>query len=124
MDTGLTSGTTYFYKIAAYNSSTTSSMSSYKSILVTNVKTPTIYYGIANNTSSITIKWTNVPDATSYYVYRCTTASGTYTRVATVSKTSYKNTGLSSGTTYYYKIVAVSAGSLSSYSSYKAVTTS
>lgn len=124
MDTGLTSGTTYYYKIAAYNSSTTSSTSSYKSILATNVKTPTIYYGIANSTSSITIKWTNVPDATSYYVYRCATASGTYTCVATVSKTSYKNTGLSSGTTYYYKIVAVSAGSLSSYSSYKAVTTS
>ena len=124
-NSGLTSGTTYYYKVAAYNSSSTSSLSGYKSVMPTSCQTPTIYYGTANSTNSITIKWTNVPNATSYYVYRSSSASGTYTKIATVNRTSYNNTGLSSGTTYYYKVVAYnsSTGKTSPYSGYKSVRT-
>lgn len=124
LDTNVSNGTTYYYKVAAYNLNSTSSQSTYKAVTPTICQTPTIYWGVAPNTSSITIKWTNVPNAASYYVYRSTSVSGTYSYLALSQKTSYTDSGLSSGTTYYYKVVAYnSAGQTSFYSNYIAVTT-
>ncbi|MBO4506925.1 MAG: hypothetical protein J5728_10905 [Lachnospiraceae bacterium] len=123
-DYGLASGTTYYYKVVAHNSSSSTGKSSYKSVIPTTCQKPTIYWGSGIDIDSLAIKWTNVPNATSYYVYRATSASGTYTKIATVDKTSYTNTGLSMGT-YYYKIVAYnsSTGQTSHYSDYKEVST-
>ncbi len=123
LDSGLTAGSNYYYKIEAYNSSIVTSKSSYKVVLPTYVKTPTIYFGKANSASSITIKWTHVPNATSYTIYRSTASGGTYSQVGTSVKTSYINSGLSRDTTYYYKIVAGYSGYHSAMSSYKAVHT-
>jgi len=44
--------------------------------------------------------------AASYTVYRSTSSSGTYTSVGTATTTNYTDTGLSSATTYYYKLTA------------------
>ncbi|MDE1874931.1 MAG: peptidoglycan-binding protein [Patescibacteria group bacterium] len=58
--------------------------------------------------SSISLSWTASPTATSYKVYRSTTNSGFSTAVATgVTGTSYTDTGLTSGTTYYYEVAGV-----------------
>lgn len=122
-DTSLSAGTTYYYKIAAYNSNTTTTQSGYVSIKPAHVQVPTIYYAIANNANSVTIKWTNVPNASSYSIYRSLSASGTYSLIDTVSKHSYKNTGLSANTTYYYKVVAKYNGYSSGYSGYKSIKT-
>lgn len=77
--------------------------------------TPTAPKGLkatAVSSSQINLSWDSVSDATSYYVYGATSSSGTYSHIATVSTTSYTNTGLWADTTYYYKVRAVnSAGS-------------
>jgi fibronectin type 3 domain-containing protein len=52
----------------------------------------------------ITLSWNAVPTATSYRVYRATT--GSFTRIATISTTSYTNTGLGNATTYKYYVRA------------------
>lgn len=122
-NSGLTSGTTYYYKIVAYNSSSTSSYSSYKAEKPVVVDVPVFYYSTADSSSKVTIRWTNVPSATKYYVYRSTSATGTYTSVGNTNKTTYTDTGLSSGTSYYYKIRAYYNGTYSEYSSYRLVTT-
>jgi fibronectin type 3 domain-containing protein len=43
---------------------------------------------------------------TGYEIYRSTQKNGTYTKIATVSGSSYTNKNLKKNTTYYYKIRA------------------
>jgi hypothetical protein len=57
--------------------------------------------------SQVGLTWTAVPNATSYTVKRATTAGGPYTTIVTgVSGTSFIDTGLSNGLTYYYRVSA------------------
>jgi hypothetical protein len=58
--------------------------------------------------SKVTLSWTAVDDATGYNVKRSTTAGGPYTTIATnVPSTSYLDTTVTNGTTYYYVVTAV-----------------
>ncbi|WP_261807985.1 glycoside hydrolase family 6 protein [Paenibacillus sp. N3.4] len=70
---------------------------------------PTGLTATAGNTQ-IALSWTASTGATSYNVKRATSNGGPYTTVATgVSGTSYTNTGLTNGTTYYYVASAVNS---------------
>lgn len=57
-------------------------------------------------TNAATLKWGKVYGVTGYEIYRSTSKTGTYKKVGTTTKLSYKNTGLSAGKTYYYKVKA------------------
>lgn len=69
--------------------------------------------GLAATTSGkrkIALSWTqsSTPGITQNKVYRSTSSGGPYALVATLNPTtSYSNSGLSSGTTYYYVVTAV-----------------
>lgn len=68
---------------------------------VTSLKTEPISY------KTIKLKWNKVPGAAGYIVYRSIDKSGGFKQIKTVrsgSTTSFKNTGLTLGTTYYYKV--------------------
>ena len=56
--------------------------------------------------ASTTLSWTAVSGASGYEIYRSTSKNGLYTRVKYQSAVTYKNTGLSAGSRYYYKIRA------------------
>jgi fibronectin type 3 domain-containing protein len=60
----------------------------------------------AESSSSIRLSWPPISGATGYRIYRSLSRSGTYTRVGTITSTSFTNTGLASNTTYYYKVSA------------------
>jgi len=85
--------------------------------VVTYVKTSEGLTATAGS-GQVSLSWTASPDATSYNIYRGTSSGGeSSTAVATgVTSTSYVNTGLTNGTTYYYEVKAVYSGSLSGYS--------
>lgn len=56
------------------------------------------------------LSWSAVSGATSYSILRSTTSGSGYTSVVTgLTATTYTNTGLTNGTTYYYVIAAVNA---------------
>ncbi|VBB08143.1 fibronectin type iii [Lucifera butyrica] len=58
--------------------------------------------------SKVTLSWDAVTDAVSYNVKRSTTAGGPYTTIASgVIGTSYVDTDVVNGTTYYYVVTAV-----------------
>ena len=65
----------------------------------------------------VSLSWTASASATSYNVKRSTTSGGPYTLVGSPSSTSFTNTGLTNGTTYFYVVTAVNSGGESSNSS-------
>ncbi|OFW10508.1 MAG: hypothetical protein A3H96_25110 [Acidobacteria bacterium RIFCSPLOWO2_02_FULL_67_36] len=67
---------------------------------------------VTQGTRSLTLAWQGSADnvgVTGYQIWRATSASGPFTQVATVSGTSYTNTGLRKGRTYYYYVKAFDA---------------
>jgi hypothetical protein len=65
-----------------------------------------------NNRRKINLSWTASTDnvgVTGYQIWRATSASGPFTQIATSTVTSYTNTGLVTGTTYYYYVTASDA---------------
>ncbi|WP_281888438.1 hypothetical protein [Paenibacillus sp. YYML68] len=56
------------------------------------------------------LSWTSSSSATSYHIKRSTTAGGPYMSIATnVTGTTYSDTAVTHGTTYYYVVTAVNS---------------
>ena len=60
------------------------------------------------------IYWSAVDGANRYYVYRSTTKDGTYSFLGSTANLNYTDSKADAGTTYYYKVKAVSADGVSS----------
>jgi uncharacterized protein (TIGR02145 family) len=107
-NTGLTMATKYYYRVAAYNAGGEGPMS--EAVSETTLPfVPTNVTAAVNSPTSITVSWSAVTGASNYRVYRSTSVNGTYTLVNSPSGTSYTNTGLTTGTTYYYRVAAYSS---------------
>lgn len=82
----------------------------------------------ASGSTAINIAWTdNSTDETGFKVERKTGSTGTWGEIASAvaaNTTSYSSTGLSAGTTYYYRVRAYNAAGTSSYSNEASATTS
>jgi len=78
---------------------------------------PTGLTATAGN-AQVSLTWTAAFGATGYNVLRSTTSNGTYSIISTnQSSTSFVNTGLTNGTTYYYEVNAVNSSGTSANSS-------
>jgi fibronectin type 3 domain-containing protein len=112
-NTGLAASTTYYYVVSAVNAggeSANSAQASATTLAGGSVPpAPTGVTATAGNTQ-VSLSWTASSGATSYNIKRATVNGGPYTTVATgVTSTSYVNTGLVNGTTYYYVVSAVNS---------------
>ncbi len=91
--------------------------------------TPTGLAAVAASMTNMSLSWTAVSGATSYDIYRSATSNGTYARlgseptVGSGSTTTYTDTLLTAGTTYYYKISALNLSGESASSSAVSATT-
>ena len=114
--TGLTNGTTYYFKVAAVNSvgtgTQTSSVSATPSASATAPGVPQSLSATRGNTQ-VALSW-SAPSSdggatiTGYKVYQ-STDDASFSEVATPSGTSHTITGLTNGTTYYFKVAAVNS---------------
>ncbi len=109
-DTGLTNGTTYYYVVTAVNGAGESGNSNQASATPTLSipPAPTGLTATAGN-AQVSLTWNASTGATSYNVKRATVSGGPYTTVASPTTTSYTDTGLTNGITYYYVVTAVNA---------------
>ena len=120
-DTTADAGKTYYYKVKAV-SSTTSAANSVSSAAVTitcRCAKPVVKITTVSGKPKLT--WNAVTGAAKYEVYRATSANGTYTKLYTTTGTSLKNTSAVAGTTYYYKVKAISSTKSAANSVYSAV---
>jgi chitodextrinase len=121
-DTGLTASTTYYYKVAAVDTSNNIGTLSNEASATTSSPPDTTPPGqviglavTAASSSQLNLTWTANPQSDGvghYNVYRGTTANfavntATDTPLATPTTNSYSDTGLTASTTYYYKVAAV-----------------
>lgn len=77
----------------------------------------------SNSKNSQTLSWTEVVGASEYEVFQYDAATGEYTLIGTTASTMYQVTGLSSGTSYKYKVRAtMNANGTTYYGKYSTVT--
>ena len=122
-DTGLSNGTTYFYVVsAAYtggpNAGGESADSSQASATPQPAlpQPPTGLTATPGNTQ-VALTWNASSGATSFNVKRATVSGGPYATVASPTSTSFTDTGLTNGTTYFYVVTAVNSAGESGNSS-------
>ena len=110
-DAGLAGATTCYYVIAAANNGGTSTNSPQASATsLTPPPAPTSLVATGLFGGQIVLSWNASAGATSYNVKRSLLAGGPYVTLATsVPSTSYTNTGLIIGATYYYVVSALNA---------------
>jgi len=124
-NTGLTTGTTYYYQIKAYTlvDSTKNYSAATAAVSATPLPaTPTGLKAISAGYNSNKLTWTPVTGAIGYSIYRSTSPTSGFTYIKAVTSASYTNTGLTTGTTYYYQIKAYTlVGSTKIYSAFSSV---
>ncbi|MFT5373583.1 MAG: fibronectin type 3 domain-containing protein [Candidatus Latescibacterota bacterium] len=122
IDSNLTGGATFFYKISTVTSVSESSQSTFVGATVQSdnraPSAPTLVDGesVTDDPEKINITWkapttdSNGSDLTgleSYLVYRATVSTGPFSLVGTVTATAFQDTGLAAVTTYFYQVEAV-----------------
>ena len=125
-------GKAYYYKVSPYktvNGKIQTGTSSDYAYVSFKAGKPTITVKKSSSTSA-TISWKAVANADGYRVYRATSKNGTYKSVMTITNPEtlkWKNTKLTKGKTYYYKVKAFTydvddkTKKFGSYSGYKSV---
>jgi autotransporter-associated beta strand protein len=99
-DIGLNTNYAYYYQVAAVNAAGASGNA------VATVLGPPTAPGLTAipGNAQVSLSWSTPPGATNYVLQSSTTSGGPYTPILTTTNTSYVNTGLVNGTTYYYVI--------------------
>jgi uncharacterized repeat protein (TIGR02543 family) len=106
-NTGRTAGRTYYYKIKAYRIVGTTRVYGNLTAVVSAKPIPatSATFTVARYSStSVKVSWSAVSGASGYEIYRATTLTGTYSLLKRTTLRYYTNTGLTTGSTYFYKV--------------------
>lgn len=119
-NTGLIQETIYYYRVRCKAGNSYSSYSNTANAMTATLAAPIALTATVASVSQINLSWTdNTTYETNYYVERATASGGPYTQVGSLGANviTYSNTGLSVGTTYYYRVRAYDGTNYSAYSS-------
>ena len=115
------SGYTYYYKVRAISKvkSTANSVFSVPVAGICHCAKPTVK--ITTSAGKPKLTWNAVAGASKYYIYRSTEANGTFEHLYSTKNLFYTNKSAVAGTTYYYKVKAVSKVKSSANSAFSTV---
>ena len=127
-NTGLTTNTTYNYRVRATDGQTFSPYSYPAGAMTAALPAaPTSLSATAASATEINLSWVdNATNETTYKIERCLQAGcASFTEIAQLGPdvTTYTNSGLSAGQTYSYRVRAANDGGNSAYSNIAAATT-
>ncbi len=112
LDSGLRDGTSYSYRVRAYNTIPADSVYSNEATAITPLQPPTNLTAAAVSTSQINLAWADNSQAEDgYKIERKQVGGGDFTQIAAVGPNvaAYTDTGLSANTTYIYRVRAFNA---------------
>jgi aryl-phospho-beta-D-glucosidase BglC (GH1 family)/fibronectin type 3 domain-containing protein len=109
-NTGLSNGTTYYYVVSAVNAGGESANSAQTSA-TPQVPAPPAPAGLVatGGDAQVALTWNASSGAASYNVKRATVSGGPYSTITNITGTSFTDTGLTNGATYYYVVSALNA---------------
>lgn len=107
-DSTAVGGTTYYYQITAKNDDGASGASNEVQATAAGGS-----FALVGNVSgnSVVLTWAAIPGASSYRIYRGTSESNLNVLPSGVITTSFSDTTVVTGTTYYYQVAAIDAAS-------------
>ena len=108
----ISAGIKYYYTVAVYSGSRTEGKCPEVGVMY--LATPS-GLSVSNTIASLTLKWNAVKGATGYEIYRAGT-DGKYSKITTVTSTSYVDTSVKNNTEYSYRIKAYNAAGASAFS--------
>jgi len=126
-DTSLSNGTEYYYVVTAVNATGESGNSNQATATPSAppvAPAAPLSLTATGGNQQVSLAWTASTGATSYNVKRAATNGGPYATVASPAGTSYTDTTVINGTTYYYVVTAVSASGESANSNQASATPS
>ena len=109
LDTSVSAGKGYYYKVMAIGENCQSAYSAYARIYA-NCAQPEVEL-TTNAKNQPVLTWAKVTGAKKYEVYRATEENGTYKKLTSISKTTYTDTKAAKDVTYYYQVKAIPSSS-------------
>jgi hypothetical protein len=120
-DTAVANGLTYYYQVTAFPSGNEACASAPSTcVTVTPASGPCIppaapaSLTATAGTGSVTLNWAAVSGATEYHVERSTTSGGPYSQIGTATGTTFTDTAVTGGTTYFYVVRAANSATCES----------
>ena len=114
-DTAVTDGSIYSYSVTATSAGGTSTNSVSAAAVplpAPPASAPGSFVGLFNGVN-VVLNWSSVPGAVGYIIRRGTNSAGPFTYVQNITPTTFTDSGLNIGLTYYYQVSAVNAAGVS-----------
>lgn len=115
-DKDLTNGTQYFYVVQTKRTNTGAYSNEAFATPSAILPIAPVDFTISPGSTWAALSWSASDGADSYTLYRATTLGGPYAFAASAKTTSYEDTYLTNGTTYYYVLAAVNAAGRGAFS--------
>jgi fibronectin type 3 domain-containing protein len=115
-DATLSSGTTYYYRVAAVNGEVVARSDVVSATTTVDTPAAPVLVSATGSGTSVDLAWNDVEGELSYEIQRSPDGTSGWTDIGNTGQdvTSFTDNGLAATTTYYYRVIAVTSDNVSS----------